>query len=107
MRLPLPHARAKTLALVFAQIGPPGAKVAVHASLPAALHALMQVRAPMRAARQHGHADADEKQGPEQMYKRGVDEAVVFEHPKHANGDEGERKNAHGSLQNKAGARVR
>ena len=63
MRLPLPHARAKTLALFFAQIGPARAKVAVHAALPAVLHAFTHVRTPTRATRQHRDADANEKQG--------------------------------------------
>src|SRR5215475_6102895 len=99
--VPLPHARAKALALFFAQVGPAWTEVAVHAALPAVLHAFTHVRAPTRAARQHGYADADEQQGPEQLHKRGVDEAIVLEQPKHANGDQGERKNAHGSLQEK------
>jgi hypothetical protein len=108
VRLPLLHARAKSLALFFAQVGPPGAKVAVYAAFPAVLHAFTHVRAPTRAARKHGHADPDENCGPQQMHKRGVYEAIVLEHPKHANGDEGERKNAHGSLQKKKGrARAR
>ena len=99
MKGTLPHARAKPLALFFAEIGPAGAKAAVHTSLPAALHAFTHIRAPTRAARQHGKADADQKQGPEQIHTRGVDETIVLEHPKHANGDESEWKDAHGVLQ--------
>ena len=106
VRLPLPHARAKTLALFFAQVGPTGAKVVVHAALPAVLHTLMHIRAPTGATRKEGYADADEKQGPEQVDKCRIDEAIVLEHPKNADGDEGERKNAHGSLQ-KTAARAR
>ena len=101
--VPLPHARAKALALFFAQVGPTGTEVAVHAALPAVVHAFAHVRAPTRAAREHGHADADEKQGPEQLHERGLDEAIVLEQPEHADGDQGERKNAHGSLQEEDG----
>lgn len=99
MTVPLPHARAKSFALFFTQTGPAGAEAAVHAALPALLHMFMHVRAPTRAARKHGHADTDEKQGPEQVHKRGVDEAIVFEHPKYTKGDEGEWEDAHGFLQ--------
>jgi hypothetical protein len=101
------HAPAKALALFFAQTGPAGAKVTVHSPLPAILHVFTHACAPTRATRKHRHADGDEKQGPEQVHKRRVDETKVLEHAEHANADEGERNNAHGSLQNKAGARVR
>lgn len=101
MRLPLPHARAKALALFFAQIGPAWAKVAVHAPLPAVVQAFVQARSPTRATRKHGKADADEQQRPEQIHPRGVDEAIVLEQPEDAKDDEDERNNAHGSLQEK------
>src|SRR6185312_16764925 len=104
--LPLLHAGAEALALLFAQVGPTRAEVAVHAALPAVSHAFVHVRAPTRAAREEGDADGDEKQGPEQVEQCGIDEAIVLEQAENADGDEGERENAHGSLQGTA-ARVR
>lgn len=62
MRPPLPHARAKTLTLFFARIGPARAKVALHAPLPAVLHAFTHVRTPTRATRKHRDADANKKE---------------------------------------------
>ena len=44
-------ASAKALALFFAQVGPARTKVAVHAPLPAVLHAFTHVRTPTRATR--------------------------------------------------------
>ena len=99
MRAALPHARAKPLALVFTEAGPAWANAALHASLPAVLHAFTHICAPTRAARQHGKADDDQKQGPEQIQECRVDQAIVLEQPEKANGDEGEWKDAHGFLQ--------
>src|SRR5438552_2326763 len=104
MEVPLPHPRAETFALRFAEVGPAGAEVAVHAALPAVLHAFTHLRAPARATRQQDDADADEKQGPEQMEERWVDEAEVLEQLEHADSDEHERKNAHGFSPYECGA---
>jgi hypothetical protein len=99
MRAPLSHARKKALALVLTQIRPAGAEVPLHAPLPAPLHALAHVRAPTWTPREHRKADSNQKQGPEQLHPRGVDEAEVLEHPEYADGDESERDYAHGYLQ--------
>jgi hypothetical protein len=99
MKVPLPHTGAKTFAFFFTKLSPAWAKAALHATLPAVQHAFIQISAPTRAACKHGNADADEKQGPEQVDKSGVDKSKVFEYPKYAKGDEGEREDAHGFLQ--------
>jgi hypothetical protein len=101
VRLPLPHAGAKPIPLFFGQIGPPWAEAALHAALPAVLHALTHVSPPTRSAQEHGHADANQEQGPEQVQIRGVNEPKVLEHSEDANGDECEWKDAHGSPQQK------
>nr|WP_026285524.1 hypothetical protein [Thiomonas sp. FB-6] len=61
----------------------------------------------MMSDRPHRHAGADQKQGPEQVHEGGVDEAIVLEQLEYANGDEGERKDAHDFLQERGAARAR
>ena len=71
MLVPLLHARAKTLTLFFAEVGPAGAETTNQATLPTVLHSVVHVSMPARTAQKHRQAYNDEKQGPDGIKQAG------------------------------------